>query len=46
MLRKKARGKVQGFVGYLVCFGTKGVVLCKPHDVEIPQDAVGVYNRE
>jgi len=27
-----------------VCFGTRGVVLGKSHDVKIVQDAGGVYN--
>jgi len=27
-----------------VCFGTRGVVLCKSRDVEIVQDAGGVVN--
>jgi hypothetical protein len=32
---RKPRGKVQSCVGYRVCFGTTGVVLLKPRDVEI-----------
>ena len=35
---------VQSCVGYRVCFGTRGVVLCKLRDVEIVQDAGGVFN--
>jgi len=27
-----------------VCFGKRGVVLCKSRDVEIIQDAAGVFN--
>jgi hypothetical protein len=27
-----------------VCFGTRGIVLCKSRDVEIVQDAGGVFN--
>ena len=34
---------VQSCVGYQVCFGTRGVVLCKSHDVKIGQDAAGVF---
>ena len=26
-----------------MCFGTKGIVLCKSHDVEIVQDAGSVF---
>ena len=36
---------IQSCVGYQVCFGTKGVVLCKSRDVNIVQDAAGVFNR-
>ena len=35
---------VQSCVGYQVCFGTRGVVLCKSRDVDIVQDAGGVFN--
>jgi len=35
---------VQGCVGYQVCFGTRGIVLCKSYDVEIVQNAAGVFN--
>jgi hypothetical protein len=28
-----------------VCFGTRGVVLCKSHDVGIVREAAGVFNR-
>jgi hypothetical protein len=30
-------------VGFWVCFGTRGVVLGKSRDVEIVQDAAGVF---
>jgi len=36
---------VQSCVGYRVCLGTRGVVLCKSRDVEIVQDADGVFKR-
>jgi len=40
---------VQSCVGYRVCFGMRGIVLCKSRDVEIVQNAVcliagGVFN--
>jgi len=35
---------IQSCVGYWVCFGTRGVVLCKSRDVEIVQDAGSVFN--
>jgi len=35
---------VQSCVGAQVCFGTRGIVLSKSHDVEIAQDAGGVFN--
>ena len=35
---------VQSCVGYRGCFGTRVVVLCKSLDVEIVQDAGGVFN--
>jgi len=34
---------VQSCVGYRVCFGMRGVVLCKSRDVEIVQDAGSVF---
>ena len=34
---------VQSCVGYRVCFGTRGIVLCKSCDIEIVQDAAGVF---
>jgi hypothetical protein len=40
---RKRRVNIQSCVGYRVCFGTRGVVLCKSHDIEIVQDA-GVVN--
>ena len=36
---------VQSCVGYRVGFVTRGVELCKSPDVEIGQDAGGVFNR-
>jgi len=30
-------------VGYRLCFGTRGIVLCDSCDVEIPPDAAGVF---
>jgi len=41
---RKTRVNVQSCVGYRVCFGTRGVVVCKSRDVEIVQDAGGVFN--
>jgi len=41
---RKPRLKVQSCIGYGVCFRTSGVVLCKSRDVEIVQDAAGVFN--
>ena len=35
---------VQSCVGYQVCFGTRGIVLRKSHDVEIAQDAGSVFH--
>jgi hypothetical protein len=35
---------VQTCVGYRVCFETRGVVVCKSRDIEIVQDAGGVFN--
>ena len=35
---------VQSCVGYQVCFGMRGVVLCKSRNVEIVQDAAGVFD--
>jgi hypothetical protein len=31
-------------VGYRVCFGTRGMVWCKPHNVMRVEDAGGVVN--
>ena len=31
----KARGRVQSGEGYRVCFGTRGVILCKSCDAKI-----------
>jgi len=41
---RKPRVKVQSCVGYWVWFGARGVVLCKSRDIEIVQDAGGVFN--
>jgi len=38
------RGNIQSCVGYRVCFGARGVVLCKSHDVERVEDGGGVFN--
>jgi len=38
------RVNVQSSVGYQVCVGTRGIVLCKSRDVEIVQDAGGEFN--
>jgi len=35
---------IQRCVGYRVCCGTRGVVLCESRDVEKFQDAGGVFN--
>jgi len=35
---------VQSCVDHGVCFGTRAVVLCKSRDVEIVEDAGGVFN--
>jgi len=43
---RKPRGNVQSCVGYWVYFGTRGVVLCKSHDVEGVEDAGSVLNTE
>jgi hypothetical protein len=42
----KASGNVKICVRYRVCFGKRGVGLCKSHDVKIGQDAGGVFNTE
>jgi len=41
---RKPRVDIQSSVGYSVCCGTRGVVLCNSHDVEIVQDAGSVFN--
>jgi len=38
----KLRGNVQSCVAYLLCFGTRGIVLCKSRDVKKVQHAGGV----
>ena len=43
---KKPRRKVQGCVGYWVCFGMRGVVLCKRRNVEIRMLAVCILRKE
>jgi len=35
---------VRSCVGHWLCSETRDVVLCKSHDVEIVQDAGGVFN--
>ena len=42
--RRKPRLNIQSRVGYWVCYGTRGVVLCKSRDVQIDQDAGRVFN--
>jgi hypothetical protein len=41
--QRQSRGNVQSCVAYWVCVGTRGIVLCKSCDVEIPQDAGSMY---
>jgi hypothetical protein len=41
---RKLRGNVQHSAGYRVSFGMTGCVLCKTSDVEIVQNAGGVFN--
>jgi hypothetical protein len=41
---RKRRGNVQSCVGYQLYFGTRGVLLCKLCDVNMVQDAGGVFN--
>ena len=41
---RKPTGNIQCCVGYQVCFGTRGVVLCKSRNVKKVQDAGGVFN--
>jgi hypothetical protein len=41
---RKPRVNIQSCVGYRVCFGTRGVVWYKSHDVEIVEEAAGVFN--
>ena len=43
---RKPRGKVQSCVGYWVCFGTRGVVLCKSREVEIRMLSVCIIREE
>jgi len=40
---RKPRGNIQSCVGYGVCFKTRRVGLCKSRDVEIVQDAGGMF---
>jgi len=40
---REPRVNVQHCVGYRLCFETRGVVLCKSHDIEIGQDAASVF---
>jgi len=37
---------IQSCEGYRVCFGTRRIVLCMSHDVEIVQDAGDGFNKE
>jgi hypothetical protein len=39
-----SRGNVQSGVGYRVCVGSGGVVLCKSRDLEAVEDGGGVLN--
>jgi hypothetical protein len=41
---RKPRGNIQSWVGYRVCFGTRGVVLCKSRVLERVQDPGSVFN--
>jgi hypothetical protein len=43
---RKPRRKVQSCVGYWVCFGTRGVVLCKSCEVEIRMLSVCIIREE
>ena len=38
------RGNLQSCLGYLVCFGPRGIVLCKSRDIKRVEDACGVLN--
>jgi len=40
---RKPGGNVQSCVGYQVCFRTRGIVVCQSRDVEIVQNAGGVF---
>jgi len=41
---RKPRGNVQGCVGYQLCYGPRGIVICRSSEVEIIRDAAGVFN--
>jgi len=43
---RKPRVNVQSCVGYRVCFGTRGIVLCKSRDVEIRMLSVCIIQEE
>ena len=43
---RKPRVDLQSCVGYQVCFGTRGVGLCKSHDVEIRMLSVCIIREE
>jgi hypothetical protein len=43
---RKPRVNLQSCVGYRVCFETRGVVLCKSHDVEIRMLSVCIIREE
>jgi hypothetical protein len=40
----RPRGNVRSCAGYRVCFGTRGNILCRSHDIEGVQDTGGVFN--
>jgi hypothetical protein len=41
---RKPTGNIQSNVGYRVCFGTGGDMLCKSRDVERVRDAASVFS--
>ena len=41
---KMPRGNVQHFIGHRLCFRTRDIVLCQSQDVDIVQDAGGVFD--
>jgi hypothetical protein len=40
----KPRGNIQSWVDDRVCFGVRGIILCRSHVVERVQDAGGVFD--